>query len=128
MKHLRLAAVLATPFLIWSLSAIAHLAPGQEPGPYAEWFRTQTIPDGTGRSCCNTADGHIIDDNDWRIADGEYQVLIDDEWVTFANTGAGNHGNTILGAVGNPTGHPVAWWLKSGQTVYPFCFAPGTVS
>ena len=47
MKHLRLAAVLATPLLIWSLSiAQARLAPGQEPGPYHKWFESQVIPQG----------------------------------------------------------------------------------
>lgn len=129
MKHLRLAAVLATPFLIWSLSiAQARLAPGEQPGPYHEWFQSQTVPDGTGRSCCAESDGYILSDDQWRIVNGDYQVLVDDEWVVFANTGQGNRGNTILGNVSNPTGRPVAWWLKISGTVYPFCFAPGTLS
>jgi hypothetical protein len=114
--------------LLCSAAALAHEPDPDHPGPFHKWFEEQKVPDGTNRSCCAEADGHVLTEDDWRISVGEYQVHIGDDWVTFPNTGHGNAGNTILGQTGNPTGGPVAWWLGSGASATPRCFAPGTVS
>lgn len=97
---------------------------------WAKWFADQIQPngqpgvDGHGVSCCNQADGHILDDNDVRIVDGDYEVHTPEVgWLRFPNNGEGQSGNTVLGYVRNPTGHAVAWYTDWGR---PLCFAPGT--
>lgn len=114
--------------------AFARMPDPDHPGPHHAWFEAQKVPDGSGRSCCAEADGHILEEEDWRIADGEYQVRIHGSWITFPNTGQGHEGNTILGETGNPMGKPVAWWLGGtlqdgvAEPVVPRCLAPGTVA
>ncbi len=139
MNHLQqvvfcLWAILAVTLVIAATQIVKAAPP---PGPIDpkihEWFESQRVPDGTGRSCCSESDGHVIREEDWRIADGEYEVTIEGQWVRFANTGAGQPGNKVLGYTANPMGAPVAWYtLMRGEegrlTVFPYCFAPGTVS
>lgn len=117
-------------FVILSLSLLALSSARAAPPPgstgqYHDWFDRQLVPDGSGKSCCKEGDGHILSDDDWRIREGEYEVLISGEWVRFPNTGDGHLGNKVLGYTGNPTGHPVAWYA-SASVIY--CLAPGTVS
>lgn len=105
--------------------ALANPPPGGGNPAWHDWFENQEMPDGSHRSCCREGDGHILSDDQWRIADGEYEVWIEDQWVRFPNKGQGKPGNTVMGYTANPTGSPVAWW-HSPSVIY--CFAPGTVS
>lgn len=114
-------ALAAGAIIITARMACAHT------GEFHEWFNAQKIPDGTGRSCCAESDGHVLEEDDWRVgASGEYEVRAGSEWIVFRNTGEGNPGNTVLGFTNNPTGHPVAWYSASMHV--PYCFAPGTTT
>lgn len=120
-------------FIVMSRAAHAAPPPGSS-GIYHAWFAAQKVPDELANtdhplSCCAEADGHILTDDDWRIADGEYQVRTGpDRWTVFPNKGQGKPGNTVLGQTGNPTGNPVAWWLYQDGNPVPRCLAPGTVT
>ncbi len=99
-------------------------------GAYHEWFAKQMVPDETTRGCCAESDGHVLEEEDWKIIDGEYTVRTgpDGAWTVFPNTGAGKPKNTILGFNSNPTGKPVAWWTYLNGKAVARCFAPGTLS
>ena len=87
-----------------------------------EWFASQQTPDDRKWSCCNKSDAYLLEDDDVRIVEGEYEVKTDQGWLRFPNTGQGREGNTVMGYSRNPTGHAVAWYI--GGTA--FCFAEGT--
>jgi hypothetical protein len=113
------------------LLAIPRIVFADPPGPpgtwqetaLSEWFDHQrNIING---DCCHNADGHIIDDNDWRSNNGIYEVRIDGEWYKIppeflrdAERGGPN-----------PTGHAIAWYTydsaRRGGLRF-WCFAPGT--
>lgn len=91
------------------------------PGRYHDWFESQVIPPGdpmAGHSCCKESDGHIIEEDDWRIAGGHYEVRIDGSWNEIPES-------RILPESRNPTGHPVIWYINTNPPSI-FCFAPGT--
>jgi hypothetical protein len=86
--------------------------------PTHTWFERQHSI--TGGWCCNLADGHILADTDWRIVADHYDVWIDGAWHPVpANAMRDPNGGP------NPTGHAVAWWVKTGREIVILCFAPG---
>jgi hypothetical protein len=107
--------------LHYAFSAKAHIADHPE---WDEWFAKQKIPDGTQRSCCAKSDVHLLEDNEWRVRNGNYEVITAQGWMTFPNNGVGNPGNVVLGEVNNPTGQAVAWFNPGA----PYCFVAGTQS
>lgn len=124
--------------IAWAWAANATPADGGH-GIYHEWFAKQMVPNenlGTPNqvSCCAESDGHILEDDDWKISGGEYRVRTgknddgSERWTVFSNTGVGKPGNTILDYNNNPTGKPVAWWTHLQGVPVPRCFAPGTES
>lgn len=119
-------------FCLWSILIVliviacltvakAHVMDHPE---WNEWLSAQRTPDGNNYSCCNRSDAYLLDDEDVRVVDGDYEAKIEGEWIKFPNTGEGNKGNTVLGAVGNPTGGAIAWAFHGRA----YCFAPGTYS
>lgn len=64
-----------------------------------------------GMSCCDTADGHILADDHWRVAGDTYEVLIDGEWVKVDQ-------RVVLNGVDNPTGQMVAFFSPHSNVVY----------
>jgi hypothetical protein len=101
-------------------SASAMPSDPDHPGPYHKWFESQIIPEGdpqAGMSCCAESDGHIIEEDDWRISEGHYEIIIHGHWVSIPDS-------RVLPNSSNPTGKPVAWYI--GMQIY--CFAPGTAS
>lgn len=111
-------------FLIFAVAAVfpASATPTDGGhGAYHEWFGAQVIPPpdpAAGTSCCAESDGHIIEEEDWRIASGRYEVRIGTDWIAIPDT-------RVLPNTRNPTGHPVVWYTPGPHI---FCFAPGTVS
>jgi hypothetical protein len=76
---LALAAAIAT---FVALAANAHDVDGRfAASPLRAWVSHLRAPN--GMSCCEDADGHRVDDVDWRgEADGSYSVRIDRVWMT----------------------------------------------
>jgi hypothetical protein len=102
--------------------AKAHIAGHPE---WDEWLRAQQTPNDHPFSCWDKSDAYLLEDEDLRFASGEIEARIPGYgWIKFPNTGQGNPGNTILGAVGNPTGGAIAW-AYYGK---PFCLSLGTMS
>jgi hypothetical protein len=99
--------------------AVADAAPPANPDPVLhEWFETQHSV--TGAWCCNVADGYILPDQDWRQAGDHYEVRIDGTWHPIPpNTLRDPHGGP------NPTGAAIVWYLRVGDDLRIFCFAPG---
>ena len=63
-------------------SAHAKPPPGTDPTtPTAQWFKAQHSMDGSW--CCDIADGHLLDDEDWRMKNSTYEVRINGEWVAI---------------------------------------------
>lgn len=117
-------------FCLWSILAVliviaalniakAHIMGHPE---WDNWLKAQRTPDERNTICCDKTDAYLLDDEDVRVRNGEYEGRINGQWIRFPNTGQGNPGNTVLGAVGNPTGSAVAW-VYGGRA---FCFLPGT--
>lgn len=119
MRVLRIAAIAAAMMLAGGLAEADwdHSHP-----EWDQWFADQMQPNGGSVSCCNKADGHVLEDEDVRVVDGDYEVRTASGWLRFPNRGLGQPGNTVLGPTGNPTGHWVAWYM--GQTAY--CLSEGT--
>ncbi len=110
---------LAIAILFLAAPALAHVAGHPE---WDEWFMAQRVPDDTGAVCCDKTDVYLLDDEDVRIVDGQYEARVNGEWLKFPNTGQGKPHNTVFGWTGNPTGSYVAWVFHG----LPRCFAEGT--
>lgn len=120
MKYYLAFAIGMAVWAIISTFAHAHIEGHPE---WDTWMAEQKTPDHRQYSCCNKTDAYILEDYQVRIRDGQYEVLtFDGRWLRFENTGQGNPGNTVLGAVQNPTGHAVAWYIG----LQAFCFAEGS--
>ncbi len=110
--------VLAIPFLF------AAAPPGTDPNSaLSKWFEAQHSIGGI--SCCGMGDGHIISEDDVRIRNSQYQVLIAGVWWPV---GSDRMRDPAGGP--NPTDHPVVWYRlvfsDSGDPVVQiFCFSPG---
>jgi len=86
------------------------------------WFERQTNQHGT--SCCNVADGHVLESDEWRQSPDSssgYSVLIGGTWWPI-DSYAMRKANLDDP---NPTGQAVAWyvWEEGGPLIY--CFTPG---
>lgn len=82
--------------------------------PNHDWFASQKNQNGT--SCCDVADGHRVEDADWKSdSDGHYWVRLEEKWVIVPDQ-----------AVINPKHRPVDYavvWIYNGVI---FCFMVGT--
>jgi hypothetical protein len=88
------------------------------------WFERQTSHDGHF-PCCSEADGHVLNEEDWRVQGGKYQVFLEDRWWDVPREAIVDPGK---GA--NPIGKPVVWYRHlEGYDGPPHldCFCPGTM-
>jgi hypothetical protein len=108
------------PILVGLLIASAYADPPPGPTPYHDWFAKQWS---IGKSfCCNEADGHVLDDSDWRMVGGHYEVRINGNWIQVPATAM------VDSARGgpNPTGHAVIWYVTGSEGgIRLYCFAQG---
>jgi hypothetical protein len=108
-------------FILLLLMSFAQAAPPPgAPGEYHEWFEKQrsigSMP------CCSVADGHILNEDEWRATGSGYEVRINDEWIPVPATAMRD---IVIGGA-NPTGHAVVWYLiTSTKDVRIYCFAQG---
>jgi hypothetical protein len=102
--------------------AFAAPPPGTDlDSPLHKWFELQHNMN--GGLCCSEYDGHILEDDEWRITkDGKYQVLVMNVWYDIEPW---QYRNPVGGP--NPTGHAIAWWLINDSGVHIYCFTPGFV-
>ncbi len=86
------------------------------PQAQRDWFKQQKNPK-TGISCCNEADGEMVDEE---IRDGRYWIasnLTKGVWLLVPSE------VVILGP--NWHGRPVAWFRHNNGVPEVYCFAPG---
>jgi hypothetical protein len=106
-------------FSLFAFQARSDPPPGANPAFHA-WFEKQYSIN--GRWCCNEADGHILDDSDWRTNGSGYEVRINGNWKLIPPPAMRN---TETGGP-NPTGHAVVWYIIGGTgDIYIYCFAQG---
>jgi hypothetical protein len=104
------------PFPPWNVPFAAP-PPDANPRRHA-WFERQYSVAGTW--CCNSADGHVLDDSDWRILDQHYEVRLAGAWFVVP-----------LDAMRDPRGGPnmigraVVWYVITEAGLDIKCFAPG---
>lgn len=111
--------VLFITFLLTSTSCLAASPPNADPnGSLHDWFEHQHSV--TGDWCCNTADGHILAETEWRASGGHYEVWINRAWHTAPTTALRDPTNGP-----NPTGQAIVWWSRVGNEIVIHCFAPG---
>lgn len=99
--------------------SIAAPPPGTDlDGPVHKWFHDQRSADGS--SCCDLADGHVLDEEDWRMTGVSYEVRINGAWFPVP-------AKALRDPKGgpNPTGKPIAWYDANSYGVVIYCFAPG---
>lgn len=80
-----------------------------------EWFNSLRSPRGV--PCCDTSDGHRVDDTDVQTKDGHYQVRIGGTWRDVA-------AEQVLD-VPNRLGQPIVWFMGSEDAPRITCFLPG---
>lgn len=85
-----------------------------------DWFERQHNK--RGGWCCDISDGHMLDDDEWRTGPDGYQVRVDGVWYGILDWQLRADMTDP-----NPTGHAIVWYLKYGDNVNIFCFAPGWV-
>ncbi len=110
------------------LLPVAHAAP--PPGtdlnsPVHQWFERQAGANGV--SCCSMADGHLLEDGDWRMKqDGSgYEVRLVSTWHEVPKQALIDPRKDP-----NPTGHAVVWYEGRWDIAGAFnpiihCFLPG---
>ena len=85
------------------------------------WFEQQHSVKGAW--CCSLADGHVLNETDWRIRDGRYEVFIGKSWYPI------NPDQMVDPTKGgeNPTGHAIVWFVTNDYGLTIYCFCPGTM-
>lgn len=97
-----------------TLLAISVPAGAQEQS-LREWFNQLKNP--LGQVCCHNFDGVSLDEADWRMSAGKYQVLVQGKWIDVPAD--------ALVSVPNRLGR-AHLWLKPDGT--PRCFIPGAMT
>jgi hypothetical protein len=109
-----LAAMIVVVFVL-SLFMPAHgrdLDGAHAAAPLHDWF--SNLRNGKGALCCEEADGHRLEDIDWRgEADGTYSVRVNEEWVKLQPEQVVKEPNRLGSAV---------IWIWQGHIT---CFMPG---
>lgn len=92
---------------------------GYDPNsPTHRWFEAQYSRG--GQWCCNVADGHLLEDSDWRLIGDHYEVKLFGVWRSIS-------ADALRDPKGgpNPTGHAIVWYLVTEFGLHIYCFAPG---
>jgi hypothetical protein len=112
--------IVATGLMICSAVAIAAPPPGTDlDSPLHAWFERQRATNGA--LCCSVADGHILNDDEWRATGNAYEVRIARRWYPVPDGAL----RDVSGGL-NPTQHAVVWYSMWGTDLHIYCFAPGT--
>ena len=99
-------------WLIWLLmlglmSVLIHIARSEPPEnanpALSAWFNSLTNPQTGGISCCAQADGHILNERQWRVDGDHYMIKIAGNWYDVPP-------EAVLQHVENPTGGAVAFY------------------
>lgn len=90
------------------------LAHGQQPS-LREWFNSLQSP--AGGVCCHNFDGISLEEDNWRTANGRYEVFVHGAWIEVPPL------NVVT--VPNRLGR-AHLWLRPDGTVR--CFMPGALS
>ena len=103
---------------VWEESArkVPNLAILTAQGSIGDWFKEQRVP-GTNISCCDSADGRVLESDEWDILNGGYVVYHQGQTLVVAE-------NRVLRNSSNPTGGAVAF-IRNGVVL---CFVPGRLS
>lgn len=104
---------------------VAHAASARPPTnadpALAPWYESLRRPDATRAPCCSLADCRNVNARTMRSG---YQVLIGGAWIDVPPKAVLN--------VSNPTGKPVACWVRSPErgalVTTIICFVPGPMS
>jgi hypothetical protein len=98
---------------------VTHAAPPPDADPQRHiWFERQRSIAGTW--CCDTADGYVLDDSDWRTTKEHYEVRLAGAWfVVPPHALRDPHGGP------NMIGRAVVWYVITEAGVQIMCFAPG---
>jgi hypothetical protein len=92
-------------------------AGGWPVNPLTPWFEAQHNKN--GMSCCDTADGHRLDDTEWQqTADGRYSVRLKGVWTEVPPDCVLEVKRT------DPIDYAVVW-IWQGKII---CFRPGTLT
>lgn len=106
--------------LLISVPALARYDGVVEPEVH-DWFEKQTSHDGM-RLCCSIADGHVLQEEEWRVRGGTYQVFIENKWLDVPRDAMVDPGKGT-----NPIGKPIVWYGYTGGEPRIDCFCPGTM-
>lgn len=101
------------------MSSLAMARGDHSDSKYHQWFETQHSIGGAW--CCNVADGHLLNDDEWRADGSKYEVKIEGKWYPISP-------DALRDPKGgpNPTGQAIVWYLPSPKVgFYIYCFAPG---
>lgn len=75
--------------------------------------------------CCNLADGHILEEEEWRVVGNNYEVFIRNQWVKIDSELLRRDPLSDP----NPTGKAIVWYAILGENrLQIYCFASGTKS
>lgn len=106
--------LLGMAFIGTVLMFFISVAHGQPPS-LREWFNSLQSP--AGGVCCHNFDGASLEEDQWRVVGGHYEVFANGVWMTVPDL------NVVT--VPNRLGR-AHLWLRSDGTVR--CFMPGTLS
>jgi len=82
------------------------------------WFERQRSMVGTW--CCDAADGHVLDDSEWRATSQHYEVRLAGAWFVVP-------AQALRDPSGGPNtiGRAIVWYVVTEAGVEIMCFAPG---
>ena len=105
-----------------SLAALVAPASAHHPdGISDDWFIHQRNQDGS--RCCDLSHVHILDDEDWKISNAQYQVWVGGQWHVIEDR------QLLKPAQPNPTGKAILWITHpqshpNAPDFYNICFTP----
>lgn len=103
--------------LVFSMDAALAAGPAEKWAQYdpATQQKFRNLHNQYGTSCCDIADGHLVEDPDWKgpNEDGSFDVRYDGKWVNVEKQRI----------VQSPTGQALIW--RNPSVDKPYCFAPG---
>lgn len=91
--------------------ALMLLCGSVQAGDIGEWFKSLRQPD-TGMSCCDLSDCRALKDDEWRLVDGDYEVILHGRWEKVPE-------DKVLHRRDNPKQAPVLCAMTK-----IFCFVP----
>lgn len=132
--------LLAFGLSLFPLVALAAPQPGIDLGSLEhQWWECQEQPVPNQRVdqhllCCSLADGHMLGDKEWRIANGHYEVNLENHWFIVPESVVIKL-SKVCGEEPNADNRPMAkvWYTTNRDfdnniaSVVWYCFLPGTL-